>query len=328
MKFKYLLAYSIPLSVMISFTGGPFSFFGIFYAFVIIPGLEYFIPLKQVNNMEQDSSNDLFFDVLIWSMVPIQYLLLCYYCYLLGSNSYLWHEYVGMTLSMGIACGTIGINVAHELGHRKTKHEKLMALSLLLTSQYMHFYIDHNRVHHKLVSTPLDPTTARMGESLYAFFYRSIIGNWKSSFKIAPKETLFYLFLQIFFIIFIGYFFGRVSAAGAMFAAFFGILLLETVNYIEHYGLMRKQNPETGRFEKVQAKHSWNSNHSLGRVVLFELSRHSDHHANAHTKYQNLRSIDSAPQMPAGYPAMMLISLIPAIWFKVMNPLVKKSANL
>ena len=105
------------------------------------------------------------------------------------------------------------------------------------------------------------------------------------------------------------------------FAAGIGILLLETVNYIEHYGLRRRLLPN-GKYERVQPWHSWNSDYPLGRIILFELTRHSDHHYKTSKKYQVLEHLDESPQLPTGYPGMMLLSLVPPVWFKVVNPLI------
>lgn len=117
-------------------------------------------------------------------------------------------------------------------------------------------------------------------------------------------------------------FFGTMSALLFVLAAFMGGLLLETVNYIEHYGLSRNPTTEE-QYERVQPHHSWNSNHIIGRLMLFELSRHSDHHYLASRKYQILRSFDNAPQMPTGYPGMILLSLFPPLWFKIMHQQIK-----
>ena len=106
-------------------------------------------------------------------------------------------------------------------------------------------------------------------------------------------------------------------------SAVYGFLLLETVNYIEHYGLRRKKN-EFGAWEKTLPIHSWNSNHAFGRILLFELTRHSDHHYIANRPYQTLRHFDESPQMPTGYPGMMVISLIPPLWFYIMGKEIKK----
>ena len=112
-----------------------------------------------------------------------------------------------------------------------------------------------------------------------------------------------------------------------MLSALIGALLLETVNYIEHYGLTRQQTTNN-QYDRVQPAHSWNSNHVLGRLLLFELSRHSDHHYMASRKYQILRNVDEAPQMPTGYPGMMLLSLFPTLWFNVMHAQMNKQKIL
>jgi alkane 1-monooxygenase len=124
--------------------------------------------------------------------------------------------------------------------------------------------------------------------------------------------------MQVLFVITIFFLFGWLTAVLFVTAAIQGILLLETVNYIEHYGLQRRQLAE-GKWERALPEHSWNSNHVIGRVMLFELSRHSDHHYLASRKYQVLRHHDNSPQMPTGYPGMMLLALVPPLWFKVMH---------
>jgi alkane 1-monooxygenase len=240
-------------------------------------------------------------------------------------------------MSMGLLCGTFGINVAHELGHRVNKLEQTFAKLLLLTSLYMHFFIEHNKGHHKHVATPHDPSTAKYNQSVYAFWPQTLIGTYLSAWKIANEEMekkgkpwwslqnemLLFQLIQIMFVLMILYFFGFKIAMLFMVAALIGGLLLESVNYIEHYGLSRSQTSEQ-QFERVQPHHSWNSNHIIGRLMLFELSRHSDHHYLASRKYQILRSFDNAPQMPTGYPGMILLSLFPPLWFKIMHQQIKK----
>jgi alkane 1-monooxygenase len=238
---------------------------------------------------------------------------------------------------MGLLCGAFGINVAHELGHRVNKFEQFLAKMLLLTSLYMHFFIEHNKGHHKHVATASDPSTAKYNQSLYAFWPQTLMGTYKSAWKIAKEELekkgkswfsinnemLLFQLIQVAFVLGIYLIFGLSVALFFLIAALLGVLLLETVNYIEHYGLTRNET-ENHQFERVQPHHSWNSNHIIGRLMLFELSRHSDHHYLASRKYQVLRSFDNAPQMPTGYPGMILLSLAPPIWFKVMNNQMKK----
>ncbi len=196
----------------------------------------------------------------------------------------------------------------------------------------MHFFIEHNKGHHKHVATPHDPSTAKLNQPLYLFWPQTLIGTYKSAWDISIQEAkkknkplylinnemfLFQL-IQVLFVLSIFLIFGLSTTLLFILAAFIGALLLETVNYIEHYGLTRQQTTNN-QYERVQPAHSWNSNHILGRLLLFELSRHSDHHYLASRKYQILRNIDEAPQMPTGYPGMILLSLVPPIWFKVMN---------
>ena len=105
-----------------------------------------------------------------------------------------------------------------------------------------------------------------------------------------------------------------------------GFLLLETVNYLEHYGLQRQQK-SSGRYERVRPEHSWNSNHPVGRALLFDLTRHSDHHANPNRKYPVLRHFDASPQLPTGYPGMILLALVPPVWFSVMHPHIERELS-
>jgi alkane 1-monooxygenase len=250
-------------------------------------------------------------------------------------------DIAGRVISMGLLCATFGINVAHELGHRVNKMEQTFAKMLLLTSLYMHFFIEHNKGHHKHVATPHDPSTAKYNQSLYAFWTQTLIGTYLSAWKIANEEQekkgkprwslqnemlLFHL-IQIAFVLLILYFFGVKIAILFIVAALMGGLLLESVNYIEHYGLSRNPTSED-QFERVQPHHSWNSNHIIGRLMLFELSRHSDHHYMASRKYQVLRNMDEAPQMPTGYPGMIILSLFPPIWFKIMHQQMRKYSLL
>lgn len=251
----------------------------------------------------------------------------------------IWDK-VGRIGSMGLLCGTFGINIGHELGHRHTVFEQTLAKMALLTSLYMHFFIEHNKGHHKMVATPNDPSSARYGEPLYAFWPRTILFTHISAWHIANEEQrkkgepvlslgnqmLQLQLIQILFLALLIWLFGWQITGYFIIAAFIGILLLETVNYIEHYGLSRK-SVGNGKFERALPQHSWNSNHIIGRLMLFELSRHSDHHYTASRKYQILRHHAHAPQMPTGYPGMMILSLVPPLWFYIMNRRIKNILN-
>ena len=201
----------------------------------------------------------------------------------------------------------------------------------------MHFFIEHNRGHHKNIATPLDPATSRRGESLYAFWIRSISDGYISAWKLENKrlkkigervisfknQMLNFQLVQLVFVGLIFVVFGWLAGLAFLGAAIVGFLLLETVNYIEHYGLLRREI-QPGVYEKTKPHHSWNSNHPLGRILLYELTRHSDHHFHAGRKYQVLRHFDDAPQMPTGYPGMMVLSFFTPLWFRVMEKQLKK----
>lgn len=313
----YLLSFSIPLSAFLSFYYFEnFSWTTVAFVFGLLPLLE--LLLKPIAKNVEDK-NHIIFDYILYLQVPIQYGLLIFFLNTLTTTEISTMSIVGCVFSMGICCGVIGINVAHELGHRRSKFDIFMAKSLLVSSLYYQFYIDHNKGHHKHVSTPGDPASAGKNEISYLFWVKSIYGTFFSALKIDKKDMLTGLFIQSILLGLIYFNYGAIGMAYFIASATLGAVLLESVNYIEHYGLRRKVM-SSGRFEKVNPAHSWNSDHPIGRGILFNLSRHSDHHANINRKYQNLRSLEQSPQMPTGYPGMILLSLIPPLWFKIMNP--------
>ena len=201
----------------------------------------------------------------------------------------------------------------------------------------MHFIIEHNFGHHKNVGTPEDPATSRRGELVFAFWLRSTIHGYLNAWKIEGKrlsangksfwsiqnEMIRFTFIQAIYLTLLAFAFTPDILFFAVSAAATGFLLLETVNYIEHYGLMRRKLA-SGRYESVTLQHSWNSSHELGRIFLYELTRHADHHYRATRKYQILRHHDTSPQLPMGYPIAMLLSLIPPLWFRIVHPLLDR----
>ncbi|MEZ5022951.1 MAG: alkane 1-monooxygenase [Chitinophagales bacterium] len=340
-ELKYLMGLLVPAVAFVSlYFDGMWSYFAITFAFVLIPLLELVLPQSTQNftkEEEQVVKKKAIYDWLVYINVPLQYGLLALFLFKITGGYLAPYEIIGKITAMGLGCGIMGINVAHELGHRHKKSEQLMAKALLLTTLYMHFFIEHNRGHHKNISTPLDPASSRKGENIYSFFFRSVTGGYLSAWHLEnsrlkkkgvavlslQNEMVRYSIIQFVFTLLIFLIFGVIGLLGFLGASIFGFLLLETVNYIEHYGLQRKEIKD-GVYEKTQPWHSWNSNHPLGRLVLYELTRHSDHHYHAGRKYQVLRHFDDAPQMPTGYPGMMVCALIPPLWFKIMNNEVAK----
>ncbi|HVZ57790.1 MAG TPA: alkane 1-monooxygenase [Chitinophagaceae bacterium] len=310
------------------------------YAWVLIPLAELLIrpdPSNLEAAEEQLAREDRTYDVILYLVVLAQYAALVQFLYGMFRDRLAWPEAVGRIWVMGLLCGTFGINVGHELGHRTGRFEQVLARMLLLTSLYMHFFIEHNRGHHKRVATPEDPSSARYGEWIYAFYLRTVWGSYRSAWEIAGREQrrkgrpvfslhnemIQYHLIEAALVLLIGIVAGWQVMLCFVAAAGIGILLLETVNYIEHYGLRRRALGE-GRYERAQPWHSWNSDHVIGRLMLFELCRHSDHHYQASRKYQVLRHHPQAPQMPTGYPGMMMLALFPPAWFYVMNPRVRR----
>jgi len=339
-SFKYTTPFVLYLLSFLAFNNtGILCWVPLLYVFFFIPILELFIAPNPKNLdaiEEQLAKSNKLYDIIIWLTVPLQYLLLI--IFLLNFNQTLsGADIAGRIIAMGLLCGTFGINAAHELGHRTTVFEQFFAKILLLTSLYMHFFIEHNKGHHKHVATPHDPSTAKFKQTVYAFWAQTFIGTYVSAWHIAIDESkkknknlsflnnemfLFQL-IQIGFVLAIFYFFGLFIMLYFVAAAIIGATLLETVNYIEHYGLSREKG-QGELYERVKPHHSWNSNHVIGRLMLFELSRHSDHHYLASRKYQILRNMEEAPQMPTGYPGMIVLSLFPPIWFSIMHKQMKK----
>jgi alkane 1-monooxygenase len=334
--FKYLIAYLLPASAFLGLAWkGSWLCFTTFFAFVLLPIGDMILPQHKENTPESEEATRVhqpLFDWLLYLHVPLLYLLIFNALSVFKNNHLSIIETVGMLTGVGIIVSSFGINVAHELGHRSNPKEQFLSKVLLLPALYMHFFIEHNLGHHKNVATDEDPASARMGENMYAFWWRSVkdsyLGAWRLEAErlkkagLAPysvaNSMIWFQIIQIIYLILIGLFFGFTGILMAIGFAVIGFLLLESVNYIEHYGL-RRQKLASGRYEPVLPKHSWNSNHELGRIFLYELTRHSDHHYKSTRKYQVLRHYEEAPQLPFGYPMSILVASFPPIWFKMMN---------
>jgi alkane 1-monooxygenase len=333
---KYLSILLLPITVYISFTSqGWMTYIPLIIFFGFVPGLELlFKPQKENFTKEQEKkekANKMYTGIL-YLMLPIQLIFLTYFFIIMQEPDVTIYDIIGRVTAMGLMCGVIGINVGHELGHRNNRFDEFLGELLLLTSLNTHFLPYHNGGHHYNVATPKDAATARKNEMVYTFWIRShftsyiqawqlennrLKSNHKSWFHI-QNRMIMYTLCNLLLLGSIYYFLGLFSLLYFLGAAIFGILLLETVNYIEHYALLRKKN-EYGRYEKVKRTHSWNSDHIIGKVMLFNLSRHSDHHYHGSKHYQLLKSLPESPQMPTGYPGMMLLSLFPPLWFGLMH---------
>ena len=334
---KYLFAYTVPISVYISLIStGIWTYSAVFYVFLIIPFLDLILG-EEKDNLPDESvasiQNKWIFDVMLYLNIPIVFGLLFVAFSSIETNDYSTLETIGIAISTGVLLATNGINVAHELGHRSSYLARFSSKLLYMPCLYMHFYIEHNFGHHLNVATPDDGATARINQSVYSFWFTSItkqyLDAWKrqkiiletqkKSFFSLKNDMIFYHLIQPLYLLSIYYIFSFEVMIFAIVVGIISILFLECINYIEHYGLQR-QKLASGRYERVKPHHSWNSNFQIGRITLYELTRHSDHHFKSSKKYQILDNHEECPTLPMGYPSSILLSFIPPLWFRVMNP--------
>ena len=336
---KYLFAYTVPIAAYIAFEStGIGCYATVFYAFIVLPVLDVVTGETQTNISKEavlSKKNKRVFDWMLYLNLPIVFGLLYLVFTKIQATEYALYELIGMGLSAGILLATNAINVAHELGHRKPYFERFMSKFLYMPCLYMHFYIEHNFGHHLHVGTPEDGATAKYNQNVYSFWWSSVtkqyFGAWKrqldllktkkKSFLSLKNDVFWYHFIQAGYLFSVYFVFSPKVLIFAVAVGILSFLFLETINYVEHYGLRRSKLP-SGRYERVQPLHSWNSNFNIGRIVLYELTRHSDHQFKASKKYQVLDSHEKSPTLPMGYPASILLSLLPPLWFYVINPLV------
>jgi alkane 1-monooxygenase len=319
-----------------SITGaGAWNWLTLVVWYIVLPVVDLAIGSDANNPPEaavERLERDLYYRILTYITVPVHYVILITAAWYVATRPLGVASFIGLTLSVGLVSG-LAINTGHELGHKKLLAERWLAKLVLAVVGYGHFYIEHNRGHHKDVATPEDPASARLGENIYRFVVRETPGAWRRAWRseavrLARRgKSVWALDNEVLQPLLI-----TVVLYGALFAAFGNIMLiflpvqaafgwwqLTTANFIEHYGLLR-QRAADGRYERCQPEHSWNANHIATNVILFHLQRHSDHHANPTRRYQSLRNFDGLPELPSGYPAMFALSYLPWAWRRVMDP--------
>jgi alkane 1-monooxygenase len=341
-RYAWLLAIIVPLAPFIAWTfatatgWGGFWFFGPVLVFGAFPLLDIAVGLDSSNppdSILKYLEQDRYYRWCTYIFIPVQYAGLVFACYLWSSGDLSTAENIGLALTMGVV-GGIAINTAHELGHKRANSERWLSRVALAQTGYGHFFIEHNRGHHVRVATPEDPASSRLGESFWAFLPRTVLGSLRSAWEIecarldrvgvshwslrndligawAMTVVLFAALTAIF---------GWVVLPYLLVSAVLGFSMLEVVNYLEHYGLRRNKR-EDGRYERCLPEHSWNSNNVASNVLLYHLQRHSDHHANPTRRYQALRHMKEAPQLPTGYAGMIVLAWFPPLWRRVMDPI-------
>ena len=302
--------------------------------YTVMPVLDWLIGSDTNNPPEQlvpQLEADKYYRFLTYATIPLHFVALFIFAYVVGTNDLSWWAILVTAIIAGGYSG-LGINTAHELGHKQTGIEQLLAKITLAVPAYGHFCVEHNRGHHVLVATPDDPASSRLGESIYAFTLREIPGTFKRGWNLEKSRlnkqgkstwSIHNDILQ-------SYLMSAVLQGGLIYA--FGLVMLPflavhnfwawyqltSANYIEHYGLLREKK-DTGRYERCQPHHSWNANYIMTNLALFHLQRHSDHHANPIRRYQSLRNFKDIPELPNGYYGMYLLAYIPWLWYRVMD---------
>ena len=287
-------------------------------------------PIDLIEQLEQDK----YYRWITYLFLPLQYAGFVAAFYVIATWDLSTVEKIGFAISVGLI-GGIGINTAHELGHKKESYERWLSKVALAQSFYGHFFIEHNRGHHVRVATPQDPASSRVGESFYRFWPRTVLGSFRSSwnleknrigrrnmhpFRISNDNLNAWLMSIVLWSIMIAWL-GIEILPYLLIQMFIAITLLEAVNYLEHYGMLRQKvmHGERERFERVNPSHSWNSDNIATNILLYHLQRHSDHHAQPTRRYQALLSYKESPVLPTGYAGMILLALFPFAWRKVMD---------
>ena len=347
----WLLGLAVPAIAMSGLAGyqfGPkkskkfFASFGPLFIHGVIPTLDKLIgedtenpPLDAIADLEADP----YYSRIVKLFIPLQYATNVYGGYLASRKGTSVADQVLLGTLVGMVNG-IAINTAHELSHKNGRLEHYLSHLALAPSGYNHFRIEHPYGHHRRVATPEDPASSRLGETFWKFLPRTVIGSFKSAIEIEKKrlerkklpffckenELIHGWVMSAIYHGLMFKKFGMRSVPFQLTQATYAVTLFEAVNYIEHYGLKREKK-ENGQYERTLPEHSWNNNNLVTNLFLYQLQRHSDHHAYPTRSFQTLRHFENAPQLPAGYGAMLLPAFIPTWWSKIMDDRVVEHYN-
>lgn len=333
----FFLIFMLPAMLIVGVElGGLWTVVPLLFTFGMVPLLDAVLS-ENHDNPDEGGAHQRIFDVPVLAWVPVQVAMTAYVLWrvTLGNPATgglaAW-EIAAALVSLGVLNGAGGINVAHELMHRKTRLHRAGAEILMTCVSYTHFCVEHVLGHHRYVSTPQDPATSRLGESVYRFYPRTVLGSLASAWRLETercarrgiawtslhdRRTRYALVLALVYAG-VGLTLGPLGLALFVAQGVIAFSLLEAINYVEHYGLVRRQLA-SGKYERVRPEHSWNSAHRVSNLYLFNLARHSDHHYLASREYDRLRHHEGAPQLPTGYAGMVMLALIPPLWSRVMD---------
>lgn len=337
-RYSWLLSLLVPASLVI----GPAVYlwrhqpWGLWVpvaiTYLLIPLLDMLVGEDRSNPPEHAVpalEADRYYRYITYALVAAMWPAILFCAWFVATQNLPWHAFSAVVISTGMM-GGFCINVGHELGHKRTVLEQTLAKLVLAPTCYGHFYVEHNRGHHRHVATPDDPASARMGESIYAFALRELPGAWRRAWALEKQrlggtpwhwknDVLQPLALTVLLWSALAVWLGAGILVFMLLMSLWANFLLTSANYIEHYGLLRKMAPD-GKPEPCQPHHSWNSNHVVTNWMLFHLQRHSDHHAHAARRYQSLRNFDDVPRLPNGYFGMFLLAYFPPLFYAVMDP--------
>jgi alkane 1-monooxygenase len=333
----FCLAFTLPISVVVGYWFGGFgTFLTPFVFFVILPMVDLLGDTDKTNPSAEELtrlSKRIDFRIITILSAFTQLALVTWGGYVITSTALSTIELIGITFSIGVANGGVGNAVAHELIHKRNLFEKNLGKALLMTVCYMHYYIEHRIGHHANVATPIDASTACLGESIYMFYPRTVSKSFLSAWSIESarlkgkhlpvcsyhNQMIWFMVLPIAFGSLLAVSCGWQSIPYFFIQSIIGFSILEITNYVEHYGLKRNEI-SPGYFEKVSSVHAWEANLRISNYFFFKLQRHADHHLHADRRYHILQHYHESPQLPSGYAGMGLLALVPPLWRRVMDP--------
>jgi len=333
-RYRFLLALTLPTMPLVGYLIGN-NYYTLIFGIVVI-GLLDFVVGRDHRNPPPEAlpalERERLYRMVLYVCAAADLAVIVWGASVVGNSDLAPAQALGLMLSVGFVTGAQGITFAHELGHSRSRAEQLLSKVLLTAVCYGHFFIEHNRGHHVRVATPEDPASARFGESFYAFYPRTLIGGWMSAWRLEAErlkrharpfwswrnQMLWFTAVPVLIAAAFALVWGATAAVFFFVQSWMAITLLETVNYVQHYGLARRRL-ESGAYERFGHRHSWNASETLTNCFLIHLQRHSDHHENPSRAYQALLHHEDGPQLPTGYSGMLPLALVPPLWFAVMN---------
>jgi alkane 1-monooxygenase len=329
----YLLPYVVPIAIVAGCLHGdvwPFRMVPVIFVTVTI--LDTLVAVRAPEPIAGDGP---FWKMAVWMWAPAQAaIVVCGLITVTRRPIDLW-TVAAVTMSVGMTGGMLNVPAAHELMHGRRRVERALGQFLMLLLSYPHFCVEHVTGHHVRVATLDDPATARRGQNVYAFLVRSALRGCASAWHfeaermhrqqrwpIGPgNRVIRALVLAAILYAAVAFVFGWRGVLFFAAQSLIGVAMLEVINYVQHYGLVRRTLDE-GRHERITRMHSWNSGHPVSNWFLLNLGHHAPHHCDGATSYRELPQWTDAPQLPVGLFAMFVLALVPPLWRSVMDPLV------